>query len=227
MNEQELSRRLRTIREDIVRLNNAVMAMSVCNIRRYPHNFQELSLDAAVRAEKTACRLRHLVGSTGTLPTERILTNAADTQGIAISVEDGMVRIALPRLLPKWKHPRNGEFLTMPLYMSLVQYSREHPLPQFTECAVCFVHVYDEALSLGRVRDYDNLEIKHLLDIAASFLMADDSGRLCDMYHTTAYGKQDGTLLYIMQQAQLPGFILRQKSLSNFSEKQQPNLDTG
>ena len=107
----------------------------------------------------------------------------------------------------------------MPLYIALDKYCRGSPLPQFAECAVCFVHIYDEELSLGRVRDYDNLEIKHLLDIATAFLMTDDSGRLCDIYHTTAYGKQDGSLLYVMKQNQLPGFILRQKSLSNFPEK--------
>lgn len=102
----------------------------------------------------------------------------------------------------------------------------EVPFPQFTECAVCFVHVYDESLSLGRVRDYDNLETKHILDIAAVYLMTDDSGALCDIYHTTAYGKQDATLLYFMRQEQLPGFILRQKSLSNFPKNQPPDLDT-
>ncbi len=226
MNEQELNRRLRTAREDSIRLNNAVMAMSACNIHRYPNNFQELSLEAAARAEKIACGLRHLVGSYGTIPAEQILANAAEIQGIEVSEEEGMVRVVIPRLLPKWKHPRNGQFLTMPLYIELERYSREHPLPRFTECAVCFVHVYDEALSLGRVRDYDNLEIKHILDMVASFLMADDSGCLCDMYHTTTYGERDSTLLYIMPQDYLPGFILRQKSLSNFPKNQPPDLDT-
>ena len=57
---------------------------------------------------------------------------------------------------------RSDQFLTMPLLVALDTYLRKYPLPQFTECAVCFVHVYDESLSLGRVRDYDNLETKHI-----------------------------------------------------------------
>ena len=220
MNEQELKRRLRTVQDTIIRLNNTVMAMSACNVSQYPANFQELSLDAASHAEKLTCGLRHLVGNYGSIPAEQILTFAAEVQGITITVDEtGIVQIKLPRLLPKWKQIRSGQFLTMPLYVALDRYLREYPLPQFTECAVCFVHVYDEALSLGRVRDYDNLEVKHILDMAAAFLMTDDSGALCDIYHTTAYGKQDGTLLYIMEQGQLPDFILRQKKLSNFQEK--------
>lgn len=79
---------------------------------------------------------------------------------------------------------------------------------------------------LAACGDYDNLEVKHILDMAAVYLMTDDSGTLCDIYHTTSYGNQDATLLYFMRQDQLPGFILRQKNLSNFSENQQPDLDT-
>lgn len=227
MNEQELKKRLRTAQDTIIRLNNTVMAMSACNVSRYPANFQELSLDAAVQAEKLACRLRDLVGRYGTIQLEQILTRSADTLGITVAVdEEGIVQIRLPRLLPKWKPHRSDQFLTMPLLVALDTYLRKYPLPQFTECAVCFVHVYDESLSLGRVRDYDNLETKHILDIAAVYLMTDDSGALCDIYHTTAYGKQDATLLYFMRQEQLPGFILRQKNLSNFPKNQQPDLDT-
>lgn len=88
------------------------------------------------------------------------------------------------------------------------------------------VHVYEKRYLLAACGDYDNLEVKHILDMAAVYLMTDDSGALCDIYHTTSYGNQDATLLYFMRQDQLPGFILRQKNLSNFSENQQPDLDT-
>lgn len=39
MNEQELKKRLRTAQDTIIRLNNTVMAMSACNVSRYPANF--------------------------------------------------------------------------------------------------------------------------------------------------------------------------------------------
>lgn len=153
MNEQELKKRLRTAQDTIIRLNNTVMAMSACNVSRYPANFQELSLDATAHAEKLACRLRDLVGRYGTIQLEQILTRSTDTLGITVAVdEEGIVQIRLPRLLPKWKQHSSGQFLTMPLFIALDTYLRKYPLPQFTECAVCFVHVYDETLSLGRVR---------------------------------------------------------------------------
>lgn len=102
MNEQELKKRLRTAQDTIIRLNNTVMAMSACNVSRYPANFQELSLDAAAHAEKLACRLRDLVGRYGTIQLEQILTRSTDTLGITVAVdEEGIVQIRLPRLLPE------------------------------------------------------------------------------------------------------------------------------
>ena len=136
MNEQELKRRLRTVQDTIIRLNNTVMAMSACNVSQYPANFQELSLDAASHAEKLTCGLRHLVGNYGSIPAEQILTCAAEVQGITITVDEtGIVQIKLPRLLPKWKQIRSGQFLTMPRYVALDRNLREYALPQFTECA--------------------------------------------------------------------------------------------
>ncbi|MFR8542774.1 MAG: DUF6100 family protein [Enterocloster sp.] len=47
-----------------------------------------------------------------------------------------------------------------------------------------------ETLPTRRVRDYDNLEEKQLLDLLSTFVMADDTGLLCDAYNTTELGEQ-------------------------------------
>ena len=41
-----------------------------------------------------------------------------------------------------------------------------------------------------RIRDYDNLELKQFLDVAASFILTDDNGLLCDAYNTTELGEE-------------------------------------
>jgi len=38
--------------------------------------------------------------------------------------------------------------------------------------------VYDEKLSLGRIRDYDNMETKNVLNTVSTFFMTDDGGHL-------------------------------------------------
>lgn len=60
------------------------------------------------------------------------------------------------------------------------------------------MHVYNKNLPLvGRVRDHDNIEEKHVLDIVSSFCMKSDSGFYVDTFHTTRLGMEDGTLLYV------------------------------
>ena len=54
---------------------------------------------------------------------------------------------------------------------------------------VCFTQVYDQCLPTRRIRDYDNLEEKQLLDVLSTFVMADDTGLLCDAYNTAALGR--------------------------------------
>ena len=63
------------------------------------------------------------------------------------------------------------------LYASLESYTRQHCLPHFTQCVVCFSHVFDKSLSDRRGRGYDNLESKQLSclqAVSAAFLPKSD-----------------------------------------------------
>ena len=92
-------------------------------------------------------------------------------------------------------------------------------MPQFKHCVVCFSNVYDRALPERRVRDYDNLELKRLLDVAASFLLVDDGGLLCDAYHTTELGEADCTRISIMDSGRFTGWLKeREKVLDSIAD---------
>lgn len=192
--------------------------MSTADIQRYPGNYEILSTDAALRAEKIACQLRHLIYATTQTNARQYLLSASDTQGIEIGMVDGMIEITLPGLLPKKKQRQSSEFLLDPFNAALSQFVQEHPVPRFQHCAVCFCSVYDRTLPKRRIRDYDNLELKQLLDVAASYLLVDDSGLLCDTYNTTALGDADCTHIFIMDSARFPGWMNeRQTALQSVS----------
>lgn len=92
-------------------------------------------------------------------------------------------------------------------------------MPQFKHCVVCFSNIYNRELSTRRVRDYDNLELKRLLDVAASFMLVDDSGLLCDAYHTTELGETDCTRISIMDSAHFPEWLAeRQAALQSITD---------
>lgn len=86
-----------------------------------------------------------------------------------------------------------------------------NPLPKYHYCTVCFTQVYNRDLPTRRIRDYDNLELKYILDAIAIFLMVDDSGLYCDVYHTTAFGEKDCTCVSIMDKSRLAEWLTDSK----------------
>ena len=220
MDRHTLSSRLTRIGEEIPKLENTISAMKITNTSAYGKNYEELSLDAAYRAERIACSLRNLIHAADLVPKPVLMEKAAQAQGIAIRQTDGRIEITLPGLMPKRTKRTNTTFLTDPLYAMLEAYTKEHDLPHFRECVVCFSHVFDKKLSDRRVRDYDNLECKQLLDTVAGFLMTDDSGLFCYAYHTTEFGERDCTILAVMEKNCFPGWLKeregREKSISDF-----------
>ncbi len=219
MNRAILSQRITSILGDLNRLTNALYAMNTTDIQRYPDNYEVLSTDAALRAENIACRLRHLIYSTTNIKKEEYLTSAAVMQGIVVEEKEGILEITLPCLLPKRKQRQSTEYLLDPFTTAMSQYAKSHPLPLLRHCVVCFSHVYCQDLPKRRVRDYDNLELKQFLDVAASFILTDDSGLLCDAYNTTELGESDCTRISIMDSARFPKWLSeRQAALRSITD---------
>ena len=57
----------------------------------------------------------------------------------------------------------------------------------------CLLYTSRE-LPQRRIRDYDNLEFKQILDTLCTYVLTDDSGFFCDSYYTTQLGLKDCTL---------------------------------
>lgn len=220
MERKIISQRIGRISGDLMRLLNTLGAMENTDMEQYPDNFAMLSTDAALRSELITCRIRHLLYESTNVKKPEYLASAGVVQGIRISEEDGVLNIFLPCLVPKRKERKNLEFLTDPLYFTLSQYADSHPLPKFQHCVVCFSHIYSRELAECRVRDYDNLELKQLLDVIATFIMEDDSGLLCDAYNTTEVGDCDCTCISVMGKERFFKWIKerenRLKSISDF-----------
>lgn len=219
MNRTVLSRRISRIQSDIEKLSNTLLAMDNTDIEKYPDNYEMLSTDAALRSELITCRMRHLIYNSTALKKSEYLAAAGIVQGIGIDCQDGFLEITLPCLLPKRKQRQSTEFLIDPVYFTLSQYADSHTLPKFEHCVVCFSHIYSEDLPLRRVRDYDNLELKQLLDVISTFVMDDDTGLLCDAYNTTEIGENDCTRITVMDTNRFPEWLKkREKSLKSISD---------
>ena len=81
------------------------------------------------------------------------------------------------------------------------------------------IQVYDRQLPLRRIRDYDNMEFKQILDTISPFVLKDDSGLFCDSFHTTELGDTDYTSVNIMEKSIFPVWLQEKKnSITDLSE---------
>ena len=204
MNREILIKRVQSISKDICTLSKVVKNMDVTDIPLILENYEDVSAEAARRAEWVAIRLRHLVYVLPFTSKQDYLPQAADTMGIKIEQREGMYELTLPGLMLKRRSTRGIEYLIDPLMAALERFVREHCVVRFPHYTVCFVMVYDRSLPQRRIRDYDNLELKAVLDAVAAFLMYSDGGMLCDAYHSTELGEIDCTRMFIMDSRLYP-----------------------
>ena len=136
MERKIISHRIGSILDDISRLSNALYAMDTTDIQRYPDNYEVLSTDAALRAEKIACRLRHLIYSSTTIRKGDYLTSAGIVHGIEVVYEDGVLEVTLPGLLPKRKQRQNAARPVLLLVGAIRQRASHAPLQRL--CGVLY-----------------------------------------------------------------------------------------
>lgn len=219
MDKKIISKKIERILIDLEKLKRTVAAMDNTDIAKYPENYTMLATDAALRCELITCRLRHLIYLTTELKKQEYLASAGVVQGIRIEEKDGIFEVTLPCLMPKRKRRQSTEFLIDPLYFTISQYSDSHPMPKFKHCVVCFSHVYSADRFERCVRDYDNLELKQLLDVISTFIMEDDTGLLIDAYNTTEIGETDCTRISVMDKNRFSGWLKeREKNLKTISD---------
>jgi len=189
MNTETICKRIASISNDVQRLSSTLFALGGIDIPRHFNEYEKLSIEAAQRAEWIALRLRHLIYDGTLIEKRNYMPKAVDVLGIEVREDDGIYELTLPGLMPKRKARQGTEYIIDPLMYALEQFAKTHTIRRFPHTTVCFALVYDWDLPQRRVRDYDNLELKSILDAAAAYLMVSDAGLLCDTYHTTELGR--------------------------------------
>ena len=187
--------RLHSIENEVDKLSNTIFALKNTDKEKHGANYEKLSTDAALCAERIACRLRNLIRITDLTGKSDYMKEAVQALGIQVSFEDDILSVTLK------------EFFT------------DHEVAPFKECVICFCLVYDRELPQRRIKDYDNMELKLILDVISSYTLFDDSGLYCDDHHTTELGETDQTIIYIMEKDKFPDWLgNRMKTKNTLSE---------
>jgi len=159
-------------------------------------------LPLAIESEYLTRRIRNLTIDVSKIPSkDYMLSHTASALDISVSLDsNGSVTITLPGLLPKRK-TRGAKFIADPLFAVLNEFIINNPgLKRFGMCTICVTHIYNRDVPLkNRMCDFDNLELKEIIDVINVFLLTDDSGEWCSFYQTTALGDMDVTRISIME----------------------------
>lgn len=183
---------------ELALLRGMLKTIEATDFTAHPSVYESLTVAAAMKAEKTACNLRHLIYAATNVTKRELMKKVADVHGIDINYEDEIFTVMLPVLLQKKKRGQSSEFISDPLHFALEEFFEANSIEIFVECAVVFEHIYDGNRPGRRVCDYDNLELKPILDTVSAFVMTDDSGKFCDVFHTTGYADSDRTKISVM-----------------------------
>ncbi len=185
----------------------------------------EIIIEAAKNSEFLTERLRRMTLELEPDPVkyrayEKELVKIHD---ISVNYSGQILSVQFPALVPHRKAPYT-DFLYKPLYIALQQWCRgrmtnHEEIPRFCRATVCFIHCYDKELPLARVRDNDNIEEKHVLDVISNFFLKSDSGIYVDTYHETRLQEADRTYLYVMPQERFSEWILQNQRVQEYIEK--------
>lgn len=207
MNTDTLLTRIRLEQRSLIDINKKLYELEHLLPTPAPEQFIETAKSAALLSERSTAQLRNFLFTVcGGMPLDYYL-QAAEMQGIRVDMTDGILSVRLPALLPKKTRTEGFKFLQPALHAVLKQYAGQQNLPHFHECTVCVEHIYDRCLPVKAVRDYDNLEMKEVLDIIALYCMTDDTGALCDQFQTTRFADSSCTIISVMQKEKFSAWL--------------------
>ena len=112
------------------------------------------------------------------------MAQSVENMGIKVTGNQDCVKIIVPCLLPH-KKAKNNDFIIEPLLYAMETFVTDEDFTKLDDCVIWVKYWYDAALGEKAIRDYDNLELSGIINIIALYLMIDDSGKYCSMYHST------------------------------------------
>ena len=150
-----------------------------------------------IKGEALANNLRQMLLQYSIVTPEFHKEQISRRNGYLIYGEGEDTVIELPQLPLRQHRNVNCRYIIDPLLYSLEQYIRETGHPGYDYCTVKITHVFTEDTALRQIHDYDNLEVKKVLDAISLYLMVDDNIKRCHVYHMSAVGDELWTQIRI------------------------------
>lgn len=136
---------------------------------------QETILALAVKSERLTDYIRKTATINMGIDKDVYLAAAAETLGISVEIVEEKIHITLPYLLPKNKSVNSDRFIVEPLSYALQRFVSKNNPRKLYHPLVEIRSIYDNN-NPRHIRDTDNVEIHHVINVISTMLFVDDSG---------------------------------------------------
>ena len=161
--------------------------------------FRRHYLDLAMQMEKLTNQTRIATVLDADIDRRHYIATATDELNITVRDLNGRIGISMPYLLPKNRSIDSESYIIEPLVCALQGYIEKHHPEKIRHALVIIRSVYtDDNKKL--LRDNDNIEIHHVINIISTMLLVDDN--MLDILLCSRVGKTAHTEIIISEKAE-------------------------
>ncbi len=151
-----------------IQVKNIIMATSEEDAHRELYSL-------ALKSERLTDYIRNAATVNMGIDKDVYLAAATETLGFSVEKVEDKIHITLPYLLPKNKPVNSDRFIVEPLSYTLQRFVNKYNPRKFYHPLVEIRSIYDNN-NPRHIRDTDNVEIHHVINIISTMLFVDDSG---------------------------------------------------
>ena len=163
--------------------------------------FRRHYLDLAMQMEKLTNQTRIATVLDADIDRRHYIATVKDELNITVRDLNGRIGISMPYLLPKNRSIDSESYIVEPLICALQGFIEKHHPEKIRHALVIIRSVYtDDNKKL--LRDNDNIEIRHVINIISTMLLVDDN--MLDILLCSRVGKTTHTEIIISEKAEKP-----------------------
>ena len=163
--------------------------------------FRKHYLDLAMQMEKLTNQTRIATVLDADIDRRHYIATVKDELNITVRDLNGRIGISMPYLLPKNRSIDSESYIVEPLICALQGFIEKHHPEKIRHALVIIRSVYtDDNKKL--LRDNDNIEIHHVINIISTMLLVDDN--MLDILLCSRVGKTTHTEIIISEKAEKP-----------------------
>ena len=161
--------------------------------------FRKHYLNLAMQMEKLTNQTRIATVLDADIDRRHYIATVKDELNITVRDLNGRIGISMPYLLPKNRSVDSENYIIEPLVCALQGYIEKHHPEKIRHALVIIRSVYtDDNKKL--LRDNDNIEIRHVINIISTMLLVDDN--MLDILLCSRVGKTAHTEIIISEKAE-------------------------